>query len=118
MRWLLSATMRNPSASMRDRIFPALFASTASGFKMANVFSSNFLPFQNGLEHLAHERGRVDDVNARGLERLELFFRGPFSARDDGPGVPHAAPGRGRTPRDEGDDRLLQVSRDPAGGFL
>src|SRR4249919_2592992 len=39
MRWRRKATTRKPSASIRARIFPALFDSTASGLMMANVFS-------------------------------------------------------------------------------
>src|SRR5450756_767737 len=35
----LKATTRKPSVSMRVRIFPAFFDSTASGLMMAKVFS-------------------------------------------------------------------------------
>jgi hypothetical protein len=47
------------------------------------------------------------------------FFRSRAAPpRDDGPGVPHAAPGRGGLPADEADDGLGYARLDKGGCVL
>src|SRR5215471_12706756 len=100
------AMILNPAFSRRARICPACPAFTASGLMIENVRSvmpSVPLVLESSRDGRADVRGRLDHVDARRLHRPHLFRGGALAARDDGPRVPHAAPGRGGLAGDEAD---------------
>src|SRR6185503_3002679 len=130
VRWISrAARIRKPASSILVTTRPTTPFWTASGLMMVRVRSSAIVVLSRWGERSAPASDHAGDRGAHvgralhggdagSLHRAHLLGRRALAARDDGAGVPHAAPWRRRLSADEAHDGLGDVGPDERRRFL